>query len=148
MNKYSYSVYIYDTRCMPDCKKLIITHLNVGESEDNMNKCYAFIYNGTSVGYISQDGYENVVMEMCNIFGAKFILAKSHRILCDLVGSIDPMNLQPKSTIFRTEDGEYTIIFDNEHSDGCHITVHHNVSDFNFKYVFSSITDVTGEVEI
>lgn len=113
-----------------------------------MNKCYAFIYNGTSVGYISQDGYENVVMEMCNIFGAEFILAKSHRILCDLVRSIDPMNLQPKSTIFRTEDGEYTIIFDNEHSDGCHITVHHNVSDFNFKYVFSSITDVTGEVEI
>lgn len=117
-----------------------------------MDKCYSFINsNGTAVGYISKDGYDNVVMKMNDIFGAGFVLAKSHRMLCDLVGSIDPKNyLNPKSAVFTTEDGEYTVIFDNAHYDGngCRIIVRHNKSDFNFKYVISSIEDVTGEVEI
>lgn len=116
-----------------------------------MDKCYSFNNNnGNSEGYISEDGYGNVAMKMNNIFGEKLVLAKSHNMLCDLVGSIDPRNyLGPKSAIFKTENGgEYTIIFDNEHSNGCHITVHHNESGFDLKYIISSIEDVTGEVEI
>ena len=115
-------------------------------------KCYSFINcNGTSIGYISEDGYGNVAMKMNNIFGEKLVLAKSHNMLCDLVGSIDPRNnLGPKSAIFKTDDGEYTVIFDNPHYDGngCRIIVRHTVSNFDFNYRFSSIDDVTGEVSI
>ena len=114
-----------------------------------MDKCYSFSDHGDVIGYISEDGYGNVVMKTDDIFTSQFVFAKSHNMLGDLVGSIDPKNnLHPKSAILETEDGKYTIIFDNGCSDVCNITVHHNVSNFNFYYVFSSINDVTGEVEI
>lgn len=111
--------------------------------------CYAFNDHGHVIGHISKNGYGIVVMKMDDIFGSEFVLAKSYNMLNDLVGSIDPKdNLNPKSAVFMTEDKDYTIIFDNTHSNGCHITVHHNTSGFDLKYVFSYIEDVTGEVEI
>ena len=125
------------------------TYLSVGEREDNMDKCYSFINsNGTAVGYISEDGYGNITMKMNDIFGDGLVFTNSHNILRDLVGSIDPNNLQPKSAIFKTEDGDYTVIFDNTHSNGCHIIVHHLLSNFELKYTFSSIDEVTGVVAI
>ena len=113
-----------------------------------MDKCYSFSDHGDEIGYISEDGYGNVVMKMDDIFALQFVFAKSHNMLGDLVGSIDPRTIQPKSAIFTTEDGEYSIVFDNAHSNGCHIIVRHVISGFDFKYIFSSIEDVTGDVEI
>ena len=114
-------------------------------------KCYSFINcNGTSIGYISEDGYGNITMKMNDIFGDGLVFTNSHNMLRDLVGSIDPNNIQPKSAIFRTDDGEYTVIFDNARYDGngCRIIVRHTISNFEFNYRFSSINDVTGEVSI
>lgn len=114
-----------------------------------MDKCYSFINsNGTAVGYISEDGYGNITMKMNDIFGDGLVFTNSHNMLRDLVGSIDPNSLNPKSAVFMTEDKDYTIIFDNTHSNGCHIIVRHIISGFDFNYRFSSIDDVTGEVSI